>query len=171
METSAFRVGDKIIHPSHGAGVVTEIKELGFFGKKSKPYYWIELLSEPGTVVMVPVKDADKVGLRHPMSRSQLSRVWHRLRAEPKVLPSDHKERYSVVRTRIADGDVLEIAAVLRDLWWKDYSIRKLTTEGKRLYAKGMRLLASEIAVIQDSELSEAEAQISETLDEQAEGE
>jgi len=169
--TSAFKVGDKIIHPSHGAGIVTEIKELGFFGKKNKPYYSIELLSEPGTVVMVPVKDADRVGLRHPMSRSQLSRVWHRLRAEPRALPSDHKERYSLVRTRIEDGDVLEIAAVLRDLWWKDFSIRKLTTEGKRLYAKGMRLLASEVAVIQGSELAEAEAQISETLDEQVEGE
>jgi CarD family transcriptional regulator len=167
VELSAFKVGDKVIHPSHGAGVVTEIKELGFFGRKNKPYYSIELLSEPGTVVMVPVKDASKVGLRHPLSRSQLSRVWRRLRAEPKALPSDHKERYNVVRTRIEDGDLLEIAAVLRDLWWKDYRIRKLTTEGKRLYEKGMRLLASEIAVIQDSELAEAEAQISETLDEQ----
>jgi CarD family transcriptional regulator len=169
VETGAFSVGDKIVHPSHGAGVVTEIKELGFFGKQNKPYYSIELLSEPGTVVMVPVRDAHKVGLRHPMSRSQLRKLWHRLRGEPKALPSDHKERYSIVRTAIEDGDVFEIASVLRDLWWKDYRVRKLTTEGKRLYAKGMRLLASEIAVIEDTELSEAEAQISETLDEQAE--
>lgn len=171
METSTFRVGDKIIHPSHGAGVVTEIKELGFFGRKSKPYYSIELLSEPGTVVMVPVKDASKVGLRPPLSSSQLRKLWRRLRGEPNALPADHKERYSVVRTAIEDGDVFGIAEVLRDLWWKDYTVRKLTTEGKRLYAKGMRLLASELAAIQDSGLEEAEAKISETLDEQAEQE
>jgi CarD family transcriptional regulator len=171
VETSTFRVGDKIIHPSHGAGVVTEIKELGFFGRQSKPYYSIELLSEPGTVVMVPVKDADRVGLRRPMSSSQLRKLWHRLREEPNELPSDHKERYSVVRTAIEDGDVFQIAEVLRDLWWKDYNVRKLTTEGKRLYAKGMRLLASEVAAIQNSDLTEAEARISETLDEQAEEE
>jgi CarD family transcriptional regulator len=120
---------------------------------------------------MVPVRDAGKIGLRHPISVSQLATVWKRLRAEPNTLPSDHKERYSLVRTRIEEGNLLEIADVLRDLWWKDYNIRKLTTEGKRLYAKGMRLLASEIAVVQDSELSEAEAQISETLDEQAKDE
>lgn len=168
MEASAFKIGDKVIHPSHGAGIVTEIKQLGFFGRKNKPYYSIELLSEPGTVVMVPVRDAGKVGLRHPISASQLTRVWKRLRAAPNALPSDHKERYSLVQTRIEEGDLLEIAAVLRDLWWKDYRVRKLTTEGKRLYAKGMRLLASEIAVVQDSELAEAEARISETLDEQA---
>ena len=168
MAASAFRVGDKIIHPAHGAGVVTDIKLLGFFGLKTKPYYSIELLGEPGTVVMVPIRDAGKVGLRHPISRSQLTRVWRRLRAEPNTLPSDHKERYSLVRTRIEEGDVLEIAAVLRDLWWKDSHIRKLTMEGKRLYAKGMRLLASEVAIIQGSEMAEAEAQISEMLDEQA---
>ena len=166
---NTFKVGDKIVHPSHGAGVVTEIKSLQFFGNDEKRYYSIELVSEPGTVVMVPIRDTDKVGLRHPVAESRLSRIWRKLRAPPQSLPSDHNERYRIVREKLDEGDVIGIAGILRDLWWKDHAVRKLTSEGKRLYDRGLRLLASEIAVSQDRELNDAEAQISEALDEQAE--
>ncbi|MBN1640552.1 MAG: hypothetical protein JXA09_04890 [Anaerolineae bacterium] len=165
---NTFNVGDKIVHPSHGAGVVTEIKEIQFFGANGKRYYSIELVSEPGTVVMVPIRDTEKVGLRHPVPTAQLSRVWHQLRATPQTLPSDHNERYRIVREKLDDGDVMQIAEILRDLWWKDHAIRRLTSEGKRLYDRGMRLLASEVAVVQDSALTDAEAQISDMLDTQA---
>jgi CarD family transcriptional regulator len=160
-----FSIGDTVIHPHHGAGVVTEIKEISFFGNEARRYYSIKLLSEPGTVVMVPVRDADKVGLRPPMSTPELSRMWHRLRAEPESLPTDHTERYRVVREKLHDGDVLQVAEVVRDLSWKDQQVRKLTSEGKRLYDKGMRLLASEVAAIQGGDLDDAQARISETLD------
>ena len=165
---NTFKVGDKIVHPSHGAGVITEIKALKFFGADGKQYYSIELVSEPGTVVMVPIHDSDKVGLRHPVSASRLSRVWRQLCAPPQTLPSDHNERYRIVREKLDDGDVLQIAEILRDLWWKDHTVRKLTSEGKRLFDRGLRLLASEVAVAQDRDLNDAEAQISQLLDDQA---
>jgi CarD family transcriptional regulator len=161
-----YQVGDTIVHPHHGAGVVTEIKELRFFGKNGKRYYSIQLMSEPGTTVMVPVRNADEVGLRPPITTAKLGRVWRRLRAQPEILPSDHNERYRLVREKLHDGDILQIAEVLRDLSWKDCQGRKLTSEGKRLYDKGMRLLASEIAAAQGSDLTAAQVSISRALDE-----
>lgn len=164
-QRNVFSIGDTIVHPQHGAGIVTEIKELQFFGG-DKPYYSIKLLSEPGTVVMVPVKDARDVGLRRPISASKLNRVWRRLRTNPEQLPSDHSERYRIVREKLHDGDVLQVAEVLRDLSWKDSQGRKLTSEGKRLYDKGIKLLASEVAVVQGSDLDTAEERIAQTLNE-----
>jgi CarD family transcriptional regulator len=161
---TAFAVGDTIVHPNYGAGVVKDIKELDFFGSEKKRYYSIDLLSEPGTVVMVPVRNADKVGLRSPIPRSKLGQVWRVLRSDPQALPSDHKERYALVKDKLGCGDAIQIAEALRDMAWRREQKRSLTTEGKRLYERALRFLSAEVAVAQGSDSSSAEMQISQTL-------
>jgi CarD family transcriptional regulator len=159
-----FQVGDTIVHPGHGAGKVVEIKSLGFLGREEKRYYSIDLLSDPGTIVMVPVRDAEKVGLRPPIARAKIRQVWCVLRSNPETLPSDHKERYAVILDRLQGGEPLRIAEALRDMARRREEKRALTTEGKRLYDRAMKLLSAEIAVAQGSDPSTAESEISETL-------
>ena len=69
-----FEVGDAVVHPVRGAGVVTDIEELQRDGG-NKAYYKIKLLSQVRTSLMVPVKDAATRGLRHAVERSKLGRV------------------------------------------------------------------------------------------------
>jgi len=159
-----WKVGDTVIHPAYGAGVVIDIKELEFLGNKSKPYYSIELLSQPATVVMVALRNAEKVGLRAPVPQSKLSQLWRVLHADPRSLPSDHKERYALLKDKLHGGDVFQIAEALRDLAWKKEQKGGLTTEGKRLYEQAMRFLSAEIASTQGSDLSTTEVQISSML-------
>lgn len=159
-----FQVGDNIVHPGYGAGVVVEIKALEALGRGKKSYYSIDLLSDPGTLVMVPVRDAEKVGLRPPIALSKISQVWRVLGSDPEVLPSDHKERYAVILDKLHGGEPLRIAEALRDMARRRDEKRALTTEGKRLYDRAMKLLSAEIAVSQGSDPSTAESKISETL-------
>jgi CarD family transcriptional regulator len=159
-----FKVGDTIVHPDYGAGVVTEVKEIAFLGNERKQYYSIELLSQPETTVMVAVSNEKKVGLRSPISESKLKRVWGILRAGPRTLPSDHNKRYALLREKLHDGDIFEIAKVLRDLAWRQEKRRNLTVRGKRLYEESLELLASEVAGAQGSDFDIAEAQISDRL-------
>jgi RNA polymerase-interacting CarD/CdnL/TRCF family regulator len=163
-----FSVGDTVVHPSYGAGVVTDIKTLAFLGNKANTYYSLQLLSEPGTVVMVAVRDEEKVGLRPPIPKSELHRVWRILSSDPEVLPSDHNERYAVLKEKLHGGDALEVAEALRDLAWRREQKRSLTTEGKRLYELAMRFLSAEIAVAEGSDMSRIEGQISQSLQVQA---
>ncbi len=86
------------------------------------------------------------------------------LRADPQVLPTDHEKRYELLKDRLRGGDVLQIAAALRDMAWREEQERRLTKQGKRLYDEGIMLLAGEVAIVQGSDLSTAEAQILETL-------
>jgi len=159
-----FRVGDTIIHPRFGAGVVIDIKELGFLGNEKKQYYSIDLLGQRETVVMVPARRAAKVGLRYPVSESKLSEVWHILRTEPGALPDNHDRRCELLSDKLHGGDVVQIAEVLRDLAWRREEKRHLTIRGKRLYDEGMMFLAGEIASIQDGDLGAAEERISKML-------
>ena len=160
-----FDIGDKVFHPVHGAGRVVEVKERRSLGN-AKRYYSIELLSQPKTLLMVPVKDAQDIGLRASISQSALIQVWGVLRADPETLPIDHEQRYEVLKDRLRGGDVLQIAAALRDMAWREEQERRLTKQGKRLYDESLMLLAGEVAITQDSDLSAAEAQIMDTLKE-----
>jgi CarD family transcriptional regulator len=162
-----FDIGDKVFHPVHGAGHVVEVRERRSLGK-AKRYYSIELLGQPKTLLMVPVKDAQDIGLRASISRSELYLVWGVLRSDPETLPTDHEQRYEVLKDRLRGGDVLQIAAALRDMAWREEQERRLTKQGKRLYDESLMLLAGEVAITQDSDLSTAEAQIMDTLKEAA---
>jgi CarD family transcriptional regulator len=158
-----FQLGDKVVHPVHGAGTIVEIKERRSLGN-ARRYYSISLLSQPKTVLMVPVKTAQEIGLRMPLRQSDLSQVWCVLKDDPEVLPTDHEQRYELLRDRMRDGDALHIAAALRDMAWREETERRLTKQGKQLYEESLMLLAGEVAIAQDGNLAAAEAQIVATL-------
>jgi CarD family transcriptional regulator len=160
-----FEVGDKVFHPVHGAGIIVEVRERRSLGN-ARRYYSIELLSKPKTLLMVPVGGAQEIGLRPSIEQSKLSEVWGVLRADPDTLPTDHEQRYELLRGRLRGGDVLKIAAALRDMAWREEQERRLTKQGKELYDESLTLLAGEVAITQDSDLSAAEALIVDMLKE-----
>jgi CarD family transcriptional regulator len=162
-----FKMGDTIIHPTYGAGVVADVKELEFLGNEKKQYYMIELLSDPGAVVMVPVQHTQRVGLRPPIARSKLKQVWHVLHSDPHVLPSSHGERHALLKDKLRGGDIFEVAEAVRDIAWRKEQKRNLTAEGKRLYEQAIKFLSAEIAIVQGKDFTDAEKQISQALESQ----
>jgi CarD family transcriptional regulator len=154
-----FKVGDAVVHPVHGAGVVTDIEELRLHGS-SRQYYEIELLGRTRTSMMVRVKDAEARGLRRAIEQSQLRRVWRVLCSDPKVLPADHSERYELLKHKLHAGDLFQVVEAVRDMVWWRRREGSLTTPGKRIYKEGMTLLAGEIAVAQGVDLTDAKAQV-----------
>jgi CarD family transcriptional regulator len=158
-----YQVGDKVFHPIHGAGTIIEIGERRSLGS-ARRYYSIALLSQPKTVLMVPVKTAQEVGLRPPLQQSDLARVWGVLGENPETLPTDHEQRYELLRARLREGTALHIAAALRDMAWRAETERRLTKQGRQLYDESLVLLAGEVAIVQDGDLAAATAQIEEAL-------
>jgi CarD family transcriptional regulator len=159
-----FQIGDRIIHPSLGAGRVVKIEKLPCLGS-NKLYYSIELLAEPKTRVWIPVKSAEEKGVRYPTPKSELGRIWHVLQSEPETLSADHKKRHEFLQQKLRGGDILQIVEVVRDLFWKDHRSRRLTLEGRRLYERGLLLLTGEVAAVKGCDFSTARATIVESLD------
>jgi CarD family transcriptional regulator len=158
-----FQIGDKIIHPGYGAGTVVKIEKLPCLGS-NKLYYSIELLEESKTHVWIPVKDAEGKGVRHPTSKSQLSRTWRVLQSEPETLSSDHNKRYELLEEKLRGGDILQIVEVVRDMFWKDHRSHRLTIEDRRLYDRGLLLLTGEVAAVQGCDFAAAKAMIADSL-------
>jgi CarD family transcriptional regulator len=154
-----FQVGDTVIYPGYGAGRVVKIGKLQCLGS-DKLYYSIELADDSKTNVWIPVQDAEAKGVRHPTPKAQLGQIWRVLRAGPETLSTDHKERYGSLQEKLGGGDVFRIAEVVRDMYWKDHCVRRLTITGKELYDRGLALLTSEVAVMQECEFTAAKAAI-----------
>jgi len=114
---------------------------------------------------MVPVGAEEQMGLRRPVGKARLGRVWRVLGGDPTTLPQDHEQRCTLLDEKLSSGDVFAIAEVLRDLtWWREEK-RHLTIRSQRLYERGMALFAGEVASVQDSKLVDAEILISGLLD------
>jgi RNA polymerase-interacting CarD/CdnL/TRCF family regulator len=160
-----FKAGDAIVHPVRGVGMVECIEKRQWRGS-SDLYYKIKLLSEQTTSLMVPVSAAETLGLRRAIKPSKLKHVWRVLRADPRMLPTNHKRRYELLKDKLHGGDILQVAEVVRDTAWRQEQEGRLTTVGKRLYDKGIVLLAGEIAAAQGIDLAAAEVQIRERLKE-----
>ena len=154
-----FRQGDAVVHPARGVGIVWSAEERRLRGT-AEQYYTIELLDGLGTRVMVPVSAEDALGLRPAINVSQLSRVWRVLAAKPKQLPADFKERNQFLDEKLSSGDILDVAAVVRDLTDRERQQGELTVVTKRHLRTGLARLAGEIAAVQGVDLDNAEVQI-----------
>ena len=160
-----FKVGDAVVHPIRGAGMIKSIEERDWRGSSTQ-YYRINLLSQPGSSLMLPIEIAKKTGLRRATPSSRLKQIWSVLRSDPEILPTEHKERYQLLEDKLHAGKVLQVTEAVRDMAWRQQQEGRLTTRGKQMYEEGLTLLAGELAATQGIDLADAETQIKEKLKE-----
>lgn len=158
-----FSVGEPVVYPGYGAGKVVDISTLSSLGSP-KRYYLIGLMDGTGTQVWVPVNQAEEKGVRRPLQQSLLGEVWSCLVAKPDELPSDHNQRYEIIRGRLHNGAATALAKAVRDLWHKDSHVRRLTSEGKRLYDQALTILSTEVGVVEGTDHEVAAEQITQQL-------
>jgi CarD family transcriptional regulator len=154
-----FNVGDAVVHPACGAGVVVGYTEVQWDGN-TKQYYDIELIGESSSNLMLPVDQAEASGLRPVVSQPRLKQVWRTLRSDPDTLSEDHKIRYSELGIKLQGGIILRIAEAVRDLAGRRQERNKFTAKEKQLFDRAVTLLAAEIAAVQSTDIDEARSKI-----------
>ncbi len=141
-----LKVGDKVIYPAHGAGVIEAIEEKVLSGNEQMVY--VMKMLHKGMTILVPLGNVESIGIRNPISPKEIERVYEVLKETD--LPSTEPEetwnrRYRHYKERINTGSILEIAGVLRSL----HQRRKtgaLSLGEKRLVDTAMDLLVGEVS-------------------------
>ncbi len=157
-----FKIGDKVVHPYHGAGKVVDIEEKKFLEERGR-YYIIDLVACDG-VVMVPTDNVQKIGLRRVSGTRDISRAMATLTSTPDMLSSDHRERQARAEEKLKTGDLIEVTEVVRNLSWRNHQ-KGLTMADNKLYRRAQTFLASELALAKGIELKEAKEQLQTALD------
>jgi CarD family transcriptional regulator len=148
-----FEIGDKVVHPYHGAGMVVDIEEKKFLEECGR-YYIIDLIACNGTV-MVPTDKVQKIGLRPVSGRRAISRAMDMLASPPDMLSSDHRERQARTEESLKTGDIIKVTEVVRNLAWRNQQ-KGLTMADNKLYRRAQTFLAGELALAREIELQEA---------------
>jgi CarD family transcriptional regulator len=161
-----FDIGDKVVHPTHGAGLVKGIKEQDLLEQYQR-YYVIDLAVDDRTL-MIPVSKAEEIGVRSISQDAALSKVWRTLGGAGESLSDDYKKRQERIQEKLKTGDAIKVAEVVRDL----STLKReghLTSFDTKLLERAQQFLACEVALVEGVQVSKAERMISETLDNGAE--
>jgi CarD family transcriptional regulator len=158
-----FEVGDNVVYPHHGAGVVAKREARDMMGE-SKDYLTIKILHNDMTV-MVPADNAHRAGLRRVIDEEQVKRVIGVLTGEVSDMPKNWNRRFKYNREKIKTGDVYELAEVVRNLAIREWE-KGLSTGEKQMYTRAKKILASEFMYALDKDEDGAEEYIDELLEE-----
>jgi CarD family transcriptional regulator len=150
---TVYSVGDKIVHPQHGAGMITKIDRQEVRGRQCD-YFTIQILHNRMTV-MVPVENAALAGLRSVVAAEVVNEVLEVLRDDPSEMPENWSQRYRLNRDKLKSGDVFAVAEVVRNLATRE-AARALPPGEKEMLTRAKRILASELMYARD--LSEDKA-------------
>ena len=137
-----FSIGDHIVYPMYGAGIITEIVEKDFLGEM-RMYYNVSL-PYCRMEASVPVDNCEKLGVRLVVDKSRIEEVIAALKSPSEPMSPNWNKRYRENTERLQTGDILEVAAVVRNLVRTDRQ-KPLSTGEKKLLNTAKQILESEL--------------------------
>jgi len=148
-----FNIGDKIVYPMHGAGVIDSIEEKDILGEK-QAYYIIKM---PGEVkVMVPTAKAEEIGVRNIIGKENANKVFQILESNETEMSNNWNKRYRDNMEKMKSGDIYEVADVVRNLSFKQKE-KGLSTGEKKMLNNAKQILVSELVLAEHASQEEVE--------------
>ena len=159
-----YRIGDTIIHPVHGIGVIIRLEETKQ-GEQSRLYYVMEIHDK--CTLWVPVDAAAKCGLRAVVSASGFGVVSGILSSAAQPLSEQARERQMELDGRFTQGTLEAICSIIRDLSVRGLS-KRLNESDAKMLKRARKLLLDEWVVAMNMAQQEAQNQLSALLHESA---
>lgn len=157
----AFKVGETVVYPHHGAALIEAIESRVIKGEEKQ--YLVLKVAQGDLTVRVPADNVDLVGVRDVVNQEGLDRVFEVLRTAHTEEPTNWSRRYKANLEKLASGDVIKVAEVVRDLWRRERD-RGLSAGEKRMLAKARQILVSELALAEHTNEDKAETLLDEVL-------
>lgn len=162
--TTGFRIGDKVVHPAHGAGVICGIETHSLSAATmDSSYYVINLMTAGSRRVLVPVNNVPLIGLRSAMARSKASEVLKVIDGRPTACSNSFTERQAQLTQMLKSGDPKVWVEIVRNLYWRGLK-KKLSATDLEIYTRARDMLAGEIALAEGCTIESAIKRIEERL-------
>lgn len=156
-----YKKGDKLVYPMHGVGIIKAIEKKEILGEK-KEFYMITI-DNTGMEAMIPVDNADEIGVRSVIGPKEIKKVLKTLEKDDAKIEDDWKLRYQNNIDKVKSGSIYLVAEVTRDLFKRGQQ-KELSIMERKLYENAYNLVVHEVALSKDIELDEAANIISESL-------
>lgn len=156
-----FQIGDKVVYPMHGAGVIEAIEEKEVLGERRD--YYVMRLPIGDMTVMIPTQGAENIGIREVIDPEELEKVFEILRADETSMSTNWNRRYRANTEKLKTGDIFEVAEVVRNLTIRDRA-KGLSTGERKMLDTARQILLSEMVLSRDISEEEAERLLEDVL-------
>jgi CarD family transcriptional regulator len=156
-----FHVGDRVVYPNHGVGVIEQIGSRAI-GAAVERYYLLNIKAS-SLKVMVPCHNATSVGLRRVVRNGEVQKVLDLLSVAENGTNGDWKDRFKENSERMRTGSLLAVAGVLKSLIALHQS-KPLSFREKKMLERARYLLVSELALARNCEETKIEELLTLTL-------
>src|SRR5262245_21778500 len=157
----AFDIGDKVIYPNHGLGVIERIETKTIMGTTCG-FYQLRMAGE--TTVFVPVDNVDGVGLRRAITDEEVERLFTLLGDGNIDSHQNWKGRFKDNSDRMRTGSIYDVVEVLKSLTFLSKS-KSLSFREKRMLDRAKFLVVSEITEVLGEKTPEVEVKVDQALE------
>ncbi|MEK3797227.1 CarD family transcriptional regulator [Peribacillus sp. FSL H8-0477] len=139
-----FQIGDQIVYPMHGAGIIESIEDKEIQGEVHQYY----VLQMPNKIqVMLPVGKIKNFSIRKVVDTLTLENVLRLFHNGETDRTLNFKERYKSNMEKMKTGKIQEGAEVLRDLMRMNKE-KTLNSSEKSMLGNARKFLSSELGLI-----------------------
>jgi CarD family transcriptional regulator len=157
-----FEVGDKVIYPNHGLGIVERIEEKTILGTTCG-FYHLRIVAND-TTVLVPVTNVDSVGLRRAISDGEVERLFTLLGDGKIDNHQNWKGRFKDNSDKMRSGSIYDVADVLKSLTFLAKS-KSLSFREKRMLDRAKFLIISEVSEVMRESAASVEGRVDRALE------
>jgi Transcriptional regulators, similar to M. xanthus CarD len=161
MSALSFQIGDKVVYPNHGVGVIEQISSRTI-GANVERFYLLKIKSS-NLKVMVPFGNIDSVGLRRVVRNGEIQKILDFLTDGKCENNSDWKYRFKENSDRMRTGSLLEVAGVLKSLLLLNQT-KPLSFREKKMLERARYLLVSELAMAKNAAENDIEDLLTKAL-------
>lgn len=158
---NSLKVGDKVIYPNQGLGIVEAIRDQAMDGNKFKVYH-LRLLSN-NTLIMIPSADAMEMGIRRPVSEENIGGIFHLIRKGGVEITKNWKGRYKEHVNLMKSGSLNDMISVLKCLYYLSL-MKPLSFREKKMMEKARDLIVSELSLACSLSTEDIEKRIQKSL-------
>ena len=152
-----YQIGDQVVHPMHGAGIIEDITEERIDGCVAQ--YYVFRMSVGGLTLKIPTDNCDAIGIRPLSPREHIEDILSQIPTLDADMDVNWNHRYRENMDRIKSGDLLEVARVIKGLMWRDQQ-RGLSNGERKMLHTAKQILISEIVLVAKEKYSVVEKKI-----------
>ena len=156
-----YDIGDKVVYPMHGAGVIEGVEEREILGEKQS--YFVLRFPVGDMKVMIPTTNVEQIGIRPVISKVEVEKVIEFLTGDKTKMSSNWNKRYRQNMEKIKTGDIFEVADVVKNLMLREKD-KGLSTAERKMLTNARQILISELVLSKEVDETEIIALVDELV-------
>ena len=156
-----FSIGELVVHPMHGAGVIDNIVQERISGQVKE--YYVFKMPMGGLILKIPVVNSQVIGVRGIISHEEVEALFAAIPAMVVESNTNWNKRYQENMVRMKSGDLYEVARVVKALMHRD-RLRGLSTGERKMLHTAKQIMISEMVLVEECEYREVELRLEDAM-------